>query len=62
MSRRPAEGELSQKYIKEHDAVREVLLGLQGLQNTMLVWVTAGTNPMTFAVRRDLLLWAGMRI
>lgn len=38
------------RYITEHDAVREVLLGLQGIQNIMLTWINNGPDALSFVV------------
>ncbi|KAH9948797.1 Spc98 family-domain-containing protein [Amylocystis lapponica] len=37
-----------EKYIHEHDAVREVLMGLQGRRNNMLMWTDEGLSSVSF--------------
>lgn len=39
-----------QKYINEHDAVREVLLGLQGIENILFVWTDMSSSAPSFVV------------
>ncbi|KZT29375.1 hypothetical protein NEOLEDRAFT_1056725 [Neolentinus lepideus HHB14362 ss-1] len=41
----------SQRYIYEHDAVREILMALQGRQNLLLVWTHQGFTPAPDAPR-----------
>ncbi|GJE84854.1 gamma-tubulin complex component [Phanerochaete sordida] len=36
------------KYINEHDAVREVLMGLQGRRNLLITWISGGDDPWNF--------------
>ncbi len=40
-----------QKYIYEHDAVREVLIGLQGRRNLMIAWIHDGDEALSVIVR-----------
>ncbi|GBE79798.1 predicted protein [Sparassis crispa] len=42
------DGPSKEKYINEHDAVREVLMGLQGRRNLMFSWVHSGDRPFSF--------------
>ena len=39
------------KFITEHDAVREILMGLQGRHNLLIQWRNIGDDPWNFAVR-----------
>lgn len=39
-----------QIYIYEHDAVREVLTGLQGRKNVMMKWEYTGNEAFSFVV------------
>ena len=39
-----------QKYIDDLDAVREILMGLQGRRNLMFLWRNTGKDPFTFQV------------
>lgn len=39
-----------QRYIHEHDAVREILMALQGDRNMILEWITSGEHAFTFTV------------
>ncbi|EPQ59052.1 hypothetical protein GLOTRDRAFT_70178 [Gloeophyllum trabeum ATCC 11539] len=41
-------GPSSEKYIYEHDAVREVLMALQGRQNLLFSWTHQGGNTFSF--------------
>ncbi|CAL1700277.1 unnamed protein product [Somion occarium] len=47
-------GELAQeKYINDHDAMREILMGLQGRRNLMISWTSIGNEPFTFQPAKD---------
>lgn len=39
-----------QRYIYERDAVREILMGLQGRRNMMFSWTNVGDEPYIFTV------------
>ncbi|TFK55410.1 hypothetical protein OE88DRAFT_1764883 [Heliocybe sulcata] len=41
-------GPSTEKYIYEHDAVREILMALQGRQNLLLSWTHQGGNTFSF--------------
>ncbi|PCH40985.1 hypothetical protein WOLCODRAFT_118043, partial [Wolfiporia cocos MD-104 SS10] len=41
-------GHLVQRYIHEHDAVREVLMGLQGHNNMMMEWIYNGKDAFSY--------------
>ncbi|TCD67503.1 hypothetical protein EIP91_012308 [Steccherinum ochraceum] len=44
---------VQERYIHEHDAVREVLMGLQGRRNLMLSWTNVGEEPLTYMPAPD---------
>ncbi|KAI0080871.1 hypothetical protein K474DRAFT_1704411 [Panus rudis PR-1116 ss-1] len=44
---------VQEKYIREWDAVREILMGLQGRSNIMLQWTNAGEDPFKFVPAPD---------
>ncbi|TFY67661.1 hypothetical protein EVJ58_g1495 [Rhodofomes roseus] len=49
-------GSSRQKYIHEHDAVREVLMALQGDRNMMLGWLSSGGHAFSFTPNATLKL------
>ncbi|KAJ3556821.1 hypothetical protein NM688_g1810 [Phlebia brevispora] len=44
---------VQERYINEHDAVREVLLGLQGVHNIMIEWVHTGPSAPSYQPSPD---------
>ncbi|KAH8096733.1 Spc98 family-domain-containing protein [Cristinia sonorae] len=42
-----------ERYIHEHDAVREILMGLQGRRNLMISWTNIGDEPYSFIPATD---------